>query len=534
MSYSEKFLTTLHYISLNLKFYDIAFLHCPTGSVLLKTAMFNPGELEGEVDHSFFDSDCAESSGDGWKKTEKGLKAEKESHAAHETLHAKHAEHAQGDHSLRTERTRKHQKEVENNNSRRVERKERRRASSVSSVSGTSDKVINDSSESKVDSNLHSKSEEEALAFKASTKRRYKQSPKKLLRNRCSQSPSPASSETSADADPESSCSSSSRRSSTSLESPTPSKPNQSSLCPGVRRQSSGSRDLPDIHTEESDDRMTDVSPLSSNDTSPLQSLDLNHREVEKGSHEEEQQQESVPSSGMNQEHGFIVFIFSFSHVLVILCKPSNPSHSVYTQVKESNATLNICFKVRSCYSNKCPFHQSGSLRLESQLESSLVLRCPGGRNRKNYSFTNDEVRRIDRENQRLLRELSRLSPGPRPGIKSPLIRPSHSALNRQREQQRIERENLAFLKRLESVKPTPGLKRSEQLADYQRQVGYLGAPSYPICRSTAKKDRSSTRTASATGARSASCRAASATTDYSSTPSRRSKKLSAARPAWC
>uniref|UniRef100_A0A3P8TGN0 Cilia- and flagella-associated protein 97 n=1 Tax=Amphiprion percula TaxID=161767 RepID=A0A3P8TGN0_AMPPE len=489
--------------------------------------MFNPGELEGEVDHSFFDSDCAESSGDGWKKTEKGLKAEKESHAAHETLHAKHAEHAQGDHSLRTERTRKHQKEVENNNSRRVERKERRRASSVSSVSGTSDKVINDSSESKVDSNLHSKrpsgtfmallaesrdvddmdaynqspneSEEEALAFKASTKRRYKQSPKKLLRNRCSQSPSPASSETSADADPESSCSSSSRRSSTSLESPTPSKPNQSSLCPGVRRQSSGSRDLPDIHTEESDDRMTDVSPLSSNDTSPLQSLDLNHREVEKGSHEEEQQQESVPSSGLSNRH----------------------------QDEDSDPDVDDC-----------------SLRLESQLESSLVLRCPGGRNRKNYSFTNDEVRRIDRENQRLLRELSRLSPGPRPGsvvgkkthvgVKSPLIRPSHSALNRQREQQRIERENLAFLKRLESVKPTPGLKRSEQLADYQRQVGYLGAPSYPICRSTAKKDRSSTRTASATGARSASCRAASATTDYSSTPSRRSKKLSAARPAWC
>uniref|UniRef100_A0A3Q1EQ09 Cilia- and flagella-associated protein 97 n=1 Tax=Acanthochromis polyacanthus TaxID=80966 RepID=A0A3Q1EQ09_9TELE len=454
--------------------------------------MFNPSELEGEVDHSFFDSDCADSSGDGWKKTEKDFKAEKERRAAHETLNAKHAEHAQGYHSLRTERTRKHLKQVENNNSRRVERKERCRTSSVSSVSGISDKVINDSSESEDDSNLPSKrasgtfmglladsrdvddtdaynqspneSEEEALAFKASTKRRYKQSPKKLQRNRCSPSPSPTSSETSADADPESSCSSSSRRSSSSLESPTPSKHNQSSLCPGVRRQSSGSRDVPDIHTEESDDRMTDVSPLSSNDTSPLQSLDLNHREVEKGSQkqEQQQQQESVPSSGLSNRH----------------------------QDEDSDPDVDDC-----------------SLRLESQLESSLVLRCPGGRNRKNYSFTNDEVRRIDRENRRLLRELSRLSPGPRPGsvvgkkthvgVKSPLIRPSHSALNRQREQQRIERENLAFLKRLESVKPTPGLKRSEQMADYQRHVGYLGAPSYSICRSTTKKDRSSSRTAS-------------------------------------
>lgn len=54
-----------------------------------------------------------------------------------------------------------------------------------------------------------------------------------------------------------------------------------------------------------------------------------------------------------------------------------------------------------------------------------------------------------------------------------------------------------AFLKRLESVKPTPGLKRSEQLADYQRQVGYLGAPLYPICVSTARKGRSTSKTPS-------------------------------------
>lgn len=109
--------------------------------------------------------------------------------------------------------------------------------------------------------------------------------------------------------------------------------------------------------------------------------------------------------------------------------------------------------KGRLRYCNKCPFHQSGSLSSESQLGGKLVFHCPGGRNRKNYSFSNDEVRSIDRENQRLLRELSRLSPAPRRGStagkkthmasNSPRIRLSHSALNRQREQQRIERENL-------------------------------------------------------------------------------------------
>lgn len=51
-----------------------------------------------------------------------------------------------------------------------------------------------------------------------------------------------------------------------------------------------------------------------------------------------------------------------------------------------------------------------------------------------------------------------------------------------------------AFLKRLESVKPSPGLKRSEQLADYHRQVGYLGAPPSPTYTSTTKKDRSTSR----------------------------------------
>ena len=33
-----------------------------------------------------------------------------------------------------------------------------------------------------------------------------------------------------------------------------------------------------------------------------------------------------------------------------------------------------------------------------------------------------------------------------------------------------------AFLKRLEAVKPTVGMKRSEQLMDYHRNMGYLSS----------------------------------------------------------
>lgn len=486
--------------------------------------MFNPSELEGEVDHSFFDSDSAENSADVGHKVEKGLKAEKEIPAAHK-LCAKHRENYQSDLSSRTDQNRKHLKQVENSNS-----------SSMSSVSSTSDKVSNESSDSEDCSNLHSErpsgtfmallaeakevndtdvynqspkeAKEEALPFRASSKRRNKQSPKKLIRNRRNQSPSGppkrsqsptlSSAETSADADSEGSNSSSSQRS--SLESPALPAPSSSS-CPGVRRTRLGSarpRDLPAGCTAESDDTVTDVTPLSSPDSSPLQSLDLNVTKVEEESHKEEQPRESVPSSGFRNLH----------------------------QDEDSDQDVDEC-----------------SLSLESQLGRKLVFNYPGGRNRKNYSFSNEEVRRIDLENQRLLRELSRLSPAPRPGsvpVKktcrlsdSPQIRLTHSAVNRQREQQRIERENLAFLKRLESVKPTPGLRRSEQLADYQRQAGYLGGSSYPICRSTTKKDRSSSRTTSA-GPRQVSSRAAFPSADSSNRPGPRSKKPGATRPAWC
>ncbi|XP_031132680.1 cilia- and flagella-associated protein 97 isoform X1 [Sander lucioperca] len=490
--------------------------------------MFSPGELEGEVDHSFFDSDCDDSSRDGGEQLEKSLKAEKESPPAHESLHAKQTENTKSGWSLRTDGTKKNLKPVSNRaerkeNSCQSKEEEKSRQSAVSSVACTSDKAINNSSDSEEDSSLRSKrpkgtfmaslaearevdnkdmysqspneSEEEALPSKLpGLKGRNKQSPKKLIRNRGTRSPSPTSTESSVDIDSESSSSSSNGRS--SLESPTFPRPNKPSVSPGgrgTRVGSAESQDVPIGRTEESEDTVTDVSPLSSPDFSPLQSLDLNHTEAEEGSLKEQQQQERVPSSGLSDMH----------------------------QDVDSDQDVDEC-----------------SLSSESQLGGKLVFHCPGGRNRKNYSFTNAEVRRIDRENQRLLRELSRHSPGPRPGStarktsyvahKSPFSRLSHSALNRQREQQRIERENLALLKRLESVKPTPGLKRSEQLEDYQRHIGYAGAPSYSVCMSTAKKERSTSKTPSA-GPRMASSahhssRAVSTTTDSGKTPVPRSK----------
>ncbi|XP_068583351.1 cilia- and flagella-associated protein 97-like isoform X2 [Cebidichthys violaceus] len=445
--------------------------------------MFNPSELEGEVDHSFFDSDCDDSSGDGVEKMEKGLRAEKESPPAPERLHAKQMEKTKGGWSPRTEESKKHL--VDNNSGSRAERKENScqskkeessRASSVSSAC-TSDKAIHIRSDGEEDSDLQSKKhngtcmalldvakevdctdvysqrsneyEEDALPSKNSgSKGRNEQSPKKQIRNWRTRSPSPTSTESSVDADSESSSSSRSGRS--SEYSPTLPRPNKPSLSPGMRRTCVGSAaswDVPIGRTEESEDTVTDVSPLSSPDISPLQSLDLNHTEAEEGSPKEQQQLESVPSSGLSDMH----------------------------QDEDSDQDVDEWPRPRSTAMKKT--HMASKL---------------------------------------------------------PQIRFSHSALNRQREQQRIERENLAFLKRLESVKPTPGLKRSEQLKDYQRNIRIVGAPSYPVCMSTTMSERSTSKTPS--GPRPASSthhssRAVS-TTNFRKTPIPRSTEQPSA--AWC
>ncbi|XP_067885507.1 cilia- and flagella-associated protein 97 isoform X5 [Heterodontus francisci] len=117
-------------------------------------------------------------------------------------------------------------------------------------------------------------------------------------------------------------------------------------------------------------------------------------------------------------------------------------------------------------------------MHLERRELRKIVADFPTRRYAKNYTFSNEEAKRIDCENQRLLQELTRKATKPA-AVRSKTAMPStvrvyHSTLNRQREQERIERENLAFLKRLEAVKPTMELRRSNQLLDYQRQMSFV------------------------------------------------------------
>ncbi|XP_072857488.2 cilia- and flagella-associated protein 97 isoform X1 [Pogona vitticeps] len=230
-------------------------------------------------------------------------------------------------------------------------------------------------------------------------------------------------------------------------------------------------------YAEESEDTVTDVTPLSTPDISPIQSFELAASSDKKL---KVKRQENV-----NQD----------------IYEP-DLDHRCQQKVLHEAMDLNHLLKA--------------FLQLEKKEQQTLALDQSPISSRKNYSFTNEEVRQIDRENQRLLKELTKHSTKPRSKSAS-LKKPSgpapkmyHSAINRQREQQRIDRENLAFLKRLEAVKPSAGMRRSEQLMDYQRQMSYLNASPTPRRGKSALShhspsrgtSRASSHSASSTGSR--------------------------------
>lgn len=91
---------------------------------------------------------------------------------------------------------------------------------------------------------------------------------------------------------------------------------------------------------------------------------------------------------------------------------------------------------------------------------------------RKNLSFTNEEVRRIDRENQILLRKIvvahhrnnrnshshhssSSSSSSSYHGSSRPVHKPANATINRKREDEKIRRENLILLRKIQGAKPS-------------------------------------------------------------------------------
>uniref|UniRef100_A0A131XX65 Cilia- and flagella-associated protein 97 n=1 Tax=Ixodes ricinus TaxID=34613 RepID=A0A131XX65_IXORI len=99
---------------------------------------------------------------------------------------------------------------------------------------------------------------------------------------------------------------------------------------------------------------------------------------------------------------------------------------------------------------------------------SSTTSSSSLAKNRKNMSFSNEEVQRIDRENQRLLKRILAQQNRPRPKFDArSQSRLAPSAINRQRQQRQIEVENLALFKRIESAKPSREVTSSQECAGH-------------------------------------------------------------------
>lgn len=96
---------------------------------------------------------------------------------------------------------------------------------------------------------------------------------------------------------------------------------------------------------------------------------------------------------------------------------------------------------------------------------------------KSNFTFDTHRAKLIEKENQRLLKEIMRhIGPNqPKKKRSKPHAvsaqRVTPSAINRQRDQRRIESENMQFLQRLQHTRPTRGLSRTEQLTEYKHTL---------------------------------------------------------------
>ncbi|XP_068952091.1 cilia- and flagella-associated protein 97 isoform X1 [Petaurus breviceps papuanus] len=261
-------------------------------------------------------------------------------------------------------------------------------------------------------------------------------------------------------------------------------------LSPKQKCKSEKSTEAPSINskpklgefTEESEDTVTDVTPLSTPDISPIQSFELAASNDQK-TKVKRQENVSQEAFGNFEDSKYNSKYLKSARVGKEKNGPSLNSKSLSL---ESN--LDSRYKQKVLH-DTVDLNQllKAFLQLDKKEQQKFAIDRPSPVPKKNYSFTKEEVRQIDQENQRLLKELSKQAEKPRAKSaipRKPVAPPPklyHSALNRQKEQQRIERENLALLKRLEAVKPTVGMKRTEQLMDYHRHMGYLNA--FPVSR---------------------------------------------------
>ncbi|XP_063970710.1 cilia- and flagella-associated protein 97-like [Lytechinus pictus] len=272
------------------------------------------------------------------------------------------------------------------------------------------------------------------------------------------------------------------------------------------RSSSSFTSESSERSSHRDNDSVTDVSPLQSPPSSPIPKLEYDEQEMER----ESERMRSVHFEGddvdsyrdPNERHAKPKGRPKSSKPRDSRKVPKTPGYSHYnedprvreTEAKELSMLLRAVLELDETpkESDLSMLHKNLK-RPVSGKRKNRPQSAPMPHQRMNMSFSNDEVKRIDRDNRRLLDKIIGKSSEPpaanragrvnRPssakrytqstGTGTPEKPVSHSAVRRQRDQRKIEIENMQILKRIEAARATPQVKKDALMKDYHQQMQY-------------------------------------------------------------
>ncbi|XP_796877.2 cilia- and flagella-associated protein 97 [Strongylocentrotus purpuratus] len=262
-------------------------------------------------------------------------------------------------------------------------------------------------------------------------------------------------------------------------------------------------------------DSVTDVSPLQSPRSSPIPKLEYDEQAMDRETermrsvHFEEDDIDSYRDSNERRAKGRP----KSSKTRESRKVTKTPGYSQYnedprlreTEAKELSMLLRAVLELDETpkESDLSALHKNLKRPISGK-RKSRPQSAPMPHQRMNMSFSNDEVKRIDKDNSRLLEKIigrssepSRSGRGTRPSsakhtTNAPEKPVSHSAVKRQREQRRIEIENMQILKRIEAARANPEVEKNALMKDYHQQMQYATqvskTPGGPRSRPTSAK----------------------------------------------
>ncbi|XP_038056378.1 cilia- and flagella-associated protein 97-like [Patiria miniata] len=261
----------------------------------------------------------------------------------------------------------------------------------------------------------------------------------------------------------------------------------------------------------DSDSDVTDVSPLPSPARSPTPTLEYDQDEFEDSFEENRLRQAKAESKskGGDGKHKRTRSGKKES-VRFVGVTPSNGSVSKRdkqmdeTEARELSRLLRAVLEMDDTpnRSQMHSFHRPVTAKqrpTSAKKALSANVTQPMPHQRVNLSFSNDKVKQIDRENQRLLQKIlqrpksvdvstygasqSRRADPPR--------MMSHSAICRQREQRKIEMENRKILERIETAGASSTVRRDKLLHEHNKQMKYASQVSKASMRPQSSKPAS-------------------------------------------